>query len=213
MDSEADEFLENAEMPYVLLVHGHTGSGAGHWQSWLAGEHARVGGVVEVPQFTEPDHPDLEVWLAELTHHLQAAPGDRERVVLAHSCGASLWLHHAARLTGAHAEVALRADRVLLVSPPGPRWREPDVRGFTPTPLDPAGVRRAAAWTQLVVGDDDDCCSVDEAVDMAGALRIDLDVIPGGAHLNTAAGYGPWPSALAWVTDRHARLTANTVRS
>lgn len=213
MESEPDEFFERAELPYVLLVHGHTGSGPDHWQSWLAGELARLGAVVDVPQFTEPDHPDLEVWLAELNQHLRAAPTGGERIVLAHSCGATLWLQHAARLTGSHTEAPLRFDRVLLVSPPGPTWHEPDVHGFTPTPLDPAGIRRAGAWTQLVVGDDDPICSVDDAMDMASALRIDLDVIPGGAHLNTAAGYGHWPAALAWISNRHARLTANTVRS
>jgi hypothetical protein len=168
----------------------------------LAGEVARIGGVVDVPQFTEPDRPDLGVWLGELRHHLEAAPDGGERVVLAHSCGALLWLHHAARL----ADAALRFDRVLLVAPPGPRWHEPDVHGFNPVPLDAAGVRRAAARTQLVVGDNDEACSVDEAVDMAARLKIDLDVIPGGAHLNTAAGYGPWPAVLDWIGDRTTRL-------
>jgi uncharacterized protein len=205
----AAEFSDRAELPYVLLVHGHTGSGPGHWQSWLAGELAERGAEVDVPQFTEPDHPDLEVWLAELTHHLQAAPTGRERVVLAHSCGASLWLHHAARVV----EAGLRFDRVLLVSPLGPRWHEPDVHGFTPAPLDAAGIRRAAAWTQLVVGDNDDACSVDEALAMAAALKVDLDVIAEGAHLNTVAGYGRWPAVLEWVGERHVRLTANTVKS
>lgn len=186
----------------MLLVHGHTGSGPGHWQSWLAGEFARIGGVVDVPQFTEPDRPDLEVWLGELRHHLEAAPSGGERVVLAHSCGALLWLHHAARL----ADAALRFDRVLLVAPPGPRWHEPDVHGFSPVTLDAAGVRRAAARTQLVVSDNDEACSVDEAMDMAARLKIDLDVIPGGGHLNTAAGYGPWPAVLDWIGDRSTRL-------
>jgi uncharacterized protein len=213
MAARNGEASSPAELPYVLLVHGHTGSGPEHWQSWLAGELGRLGGVVDVPQFAEPDHPKLEVWLAELTHHLHAAPAGVERVVLAHSCGASLWLHHAARLVGEHAEGRLRFDRVLLVAPPGPRWENPDVHGFTPAPLDAAGIRRAAAWTQLVVGDDDEASSVAEAVDVAARLKIDLDVIPGGAHLNTAAGYGPWPSVLDWVSDRHARLLPNAVRA
>jgi len=202
MSSVSADFLSRAEFPYVLLVHGHTGSGPRHWQSWLAGEFARIGGVVDVPQFTEPDRPDLEVWLGELRHHLEAAPDGGERVVLAHSCGALLWLHHAARL----ADAALRFDRVLLVAPPGPRWHEPDVHGFAPVPLDAAGVRRAAARTQLVVSDNDEACSVDEAMDMAARLKIDLDVIPGGGHLNTAAGYGPWPAVLDWIGDRTTRL-------
>lgn len=191
-------------LPYVLLLHGHTGSGPEHWQSWLAGELANLGATVDVPQLTDPDRPALDVWLAELRHHLEAAP-EGERVLLAHSAGACLWLHHAADMT----DPRLRFDRVLLVAPPGPRWDNPDVRGFTPAPLDAAGIRRAAAWTQLVVGDNDDAVSVADAVDMAAGLKIDLDVIPGGAHLNTAAGYGPWPAVLGWTGDRHTRLVTN----
>ena len=196
-------------LPYVLLLHGHTGSGPRHWQSWLAGEVANLGGVVDVPQLTDPDRPDLDVWLAELRHHLQAAPPDGERVVLAHSAGAALWLHHAARLTGDHAELAVRFDRVLLVSPLGPGFEHPDVHGFAPVPLDAAGVRRAASWTQLVVGDDDKACTVDDAVAMAAGLKVDLDVIPRGAHLNTDAGYGTWPAVLEWVRDKHTRMVTN----
>jgi predicted alpha/beta hydrolase family esterase len=196
-------------LPYVLLLHGHTGSGPKHWQSWLAGELANLGGVVDVPQLTDPDRPELDVWLAELRHHLQAAPAADERVVLAHSAGAALWLHHAARLTDDHDARALRFDRVLLASPLGPDWEHPDVHGFTPAPLDAAGVRRAASWTQLVVGDDDGACSVDDAVTMAAALKVDLDVIPGGVHLNTDAGYGEWPAVLGWVRDKHTRMVTN----
>ncbi|MPZ83414.1 MAG: hypothetical protein GEV28_24685 [Actinophytocola sp.] len=195
--------------PYVLLLHGHTGSGPKHWQSWLAGELANIGGVVDVPQLTDPDRPDLEVWLAELRHHLHAAPDADERVVLAHSAGAALWLHHAARLTDDHAERPLRFDRVLLVSPLGPGWEHPDVHGFTPAPLDAAGVRRAASWTQVVVGEDDHACTVAQAIEMAAQLKVDLDVIPGGAHLNTDAGYGPWPAVLDWVHDKHTRMVTN----
>jgi predicted alpha/beta hydrolase family esterase len=196
-------------LPYVLLLHGHTGSGPGHWQSWLAGELANLGGAVDVPQFADPDRPDLDVWLEELRHHLRAAPSAGERVVLAHSAGAALWLHHAARLTGDHEELAVRLDRVLLVSPLGPGFEHPEVPGFTPAPLDAAGVRRAASWTQVVVGENDAACPVEEAIAMAARLQVDLDVIPGGAHLNTAAGYGPWPAVLGWVQDKHTRMVAN----
>lgn len=195
-------------MPYVLLLHGHMGAAPPHWQSWLAHELAESGCVVEVPQLSEPDRPRLDLWLAELRHHLEAMPADDERIVLAHSCGASLWLHHAARLVDAEHH-PLRFDRALLVSPPGPRWHHPDVHGFTPAPLDAAGIRFAAGWTQLVVGDDDVACSVDEAVDMASALKIDLDIIPGGAHLDGHAGYGPWPAVRDWVADRHTRMVTN----
>ena len=49
---------------------------------------------------------------------------------------------------------------------------------------------------------------------MAATLKIDLDVVPGGGHLDPAAGYGPWPAVLAWVHDRHTRIVGNVpVRS
>jgi predicted alpha/beta hydrolase family esterase len=83
------------------------------------------------------------------------------------------------------------------------------VHGFAPAPLDPAGLRRAAGWTQLVVGDDDEACSVEEAVAMAADLKVDLDIIPGGAHLDGHAGYGPWPAVRDWVADRHTRMVTN----
>lgn len=181
--------------PYVLLVHGYTGSGPRHWQSWLAGVLARRGAMVDVPQFTDPDHPVVDTWLAELREHLEVAPASVERVVLAHSCGSVLWLHHAA----GRFEHGLRVDRILLVAPPGPSWHHPDVVGFQPAPLDAAGLRRAAAHTRLVVGADDPACPIVDAARMAVALNVDLDVVPGGAHLNTAAGYGPWPAVLDWV--------------
>jgi len=190
-------------LPYVLLVHGFTGSDAGHWQNWLAGELANHGGMVDLPQFTEPNRPVLDVWLEELRQHLAAAPREQERVVLAHSCGASLWLHHAAT----EVDPALRVDRVLLVAPPGPDWHHPDVVGFHPTPLDPDGLRRAASSTRLVVGDDDPYCALGESKLMAEALRIEIDVIVGGGHLNVDAGYGPWSAALKWVRSDRTPLT------
>src|ERR1041384_5277271 len=89
---------EDGRMPYVLLLHGHMGAPPPHCQSWLAHELAETGCVVDVPQLSEPDRPRLDVWLAELRHQLEAAPRTEERVVLAHSCGAALWLHHAAQV-------------------------------------------------------------------------------------------------------------------
>ncbi|SDH88647.1 hypothetical protein SAMN05192558_103475 [Actinokineospora alba] len=194
------------DWPYVLLLHGLTGSGRGHWQGWLAHELADAGASVEVPVFSEPDHPCLDTWLGELKHHLEAAPAKTKRVVIAQGVGAALWLHHAARTP--LDDHSLRVDNVLLVAPPGDSWHAPDVRGFTPVPLDAAGIRRAAGWTQLATGEDDECLPVDEAVKMAAELKIDLDVIPAGGALDTRTGYGPWPSVLEWIRNRHTRLTA-----
>ena len=38
------------------------------------------------------------------------------------------------------------------------------------------------------------------------AAGHDVDVVPGGGHLDMAAGYGPWPSVLRWCADPAVRL-------
>jgi hypothetical protein len=185
-----------------LIVHGFGGSGPGHWQTWLAGELERRGERVAYPTLPRPDAPRLDEWLVALDEQLGALSG-QEVVVLAHSCGASLWLHHAAR--------RLRrppVQRVLLVAPPGPTWRDPAVHGLAPAPVDPDGLAAAAGRTRLVFGQDDAYCSVAEARAYAAALAIPADEIAGGAHLNTAAGYGRWDAVLAWALEGSVPLVA-----
>lgn len=190
------------EVPYVLLVHGYAGSGQGHWQNWLAGELAERGGSVDIPAFADPAAPELDAWLEELRDHLTVAPRDAERVVLAHGWGATLWLHHSAG--GCLPEH--RVDRVLLVAPPGPDWEQPEVVGFQPAPADKVGLRYASASTRLVVSDDDPACPEPFAERLAADLDVDLDIVHRAGHLDSDAGYGPWPAALAWVLDETTPL-------
>lgn len=197
------EGKDAVSLPYVLILHGLNGSGPAHWQNWLAGELAHHGGQVDLPQFTDPDEPRLDIWLAELRSHLAAAPRTGERVVVAHSLACLLWLHHAAGAVDAD----LRVDRVLLVSPPAPDCPEPLIAAFVPPPLDPANPRRAGVSTRLVVGEGDPYCALDQAKLMAEALRIEIDVIVGGGHLNVDAGYGPWSAVLKWVRSDRTPLT------
>jgi uncharacterized protein len=181
--------------PYVLLVHAYVGATPRHWQSWLAGRLAHQGVRVDLLTFTDPDKPVQEYWLADLCEHLDAAPRDAERVVIAHGVGAALWLYHAA----ARPPAARRVHRVLLVAPPGPGWHEAAVRAFEPAPLDRTGVAQAAATTRLVTSDNDPTRSVDQARAMAEELLVEWDVIPGAGGLDEESGYGSWPAVLDWA--------------
>jgi uncharacterized protein len=180
---------------HVLLVHGMTGSGPWHWQQWLASQLQTQDVHVDLPSLPDPDHPALDAWLPVLRRRLEAVPANAELVVAAHSCGVALWLHHAATID----EGTRRADRVLLVSPPGLEWQHPDVRGLLPYPLDARALRRAGGLTRVVAGTGDPHLSMHSAHALADALQIELDVIPDGEHLDTDAGYGPWPSVLRWA--------------
>jgi len=176
----------------TVLVPGWEGSGAGHWQRWLDESLTAAGREVRWPCFADLDHPDLDDWLAGLRACLADLPADGYDVV-AHSLGAVLWLHHAAGPGDSP-----RPARVALVAPPSPGTTIPEIAGFFPPPLDVDAVRRAADGTVLVAGDDDPYLPEGIAAAYGLPLKIATTVVPGGAHLNVAAGYGEWKSVLDW---------------
>ena len=164
-----------------LVLHGLGGSGPDHWQSWLAGRLRAAGEDVRYPRFPDPDAPSLPAWLAHL--EAERAP-DGGEVVLAHSLGCLLWLHH--RAAGGPP-----AERALLVAPPCPAaTREaPEVAGFFPVPLTGDD---GARW---VTSDDDPYCP-------EGARKLytgPMDVLDGAGHVNADAGFGPWPLVEGWA--------------
>jgi serine hydrolase len=185
-----------------LILHGWQGSGPLHWQTWLAETLALAGEDVRYPQLPDPDTPRLDGWLRLMRAILDELPG--ERAVLCHSLGCVLWLRHAADALPEH-----RVDRVLLVAPPAPRTELPGVQGFFPVDATAEGVEGAAGSTRLVCAPDDPYCPEGADAVYGAPLALATDVIPGGAHLNVDAGYGPWPSVLDWCCTGAAPLQGN----
>lgn len=175
----------------MLIVHGFEGSGPEHWQTWLAAELRGEGVAVRYPALPDAHAPDPLRWAESLHAELAAlAEGPGERCVACHSLGAVLWLREAGRVAP-----ALRVDRVALVAPPS-RAGVPEVIaslfGFEPS-------TEAAGETRIVCSDDDPYCPEGAPAAWAEPLGLPVDLIPGGAHLNTDAGYGPWPAMRGWV--------------
>ncbi len=150
------------------------------------------------PDLPAVDHPALTPWLAGLGDALRELPPDGFDV-LTHSLGSLLWLHHASV-----AADLPRPARVAMISPPSPSIDIAELAEFVPPPLDTDAVRRAAGGTVLVASDNDPYCPETAAVAYGRPLRMATTVLPGAGHLNTEAGYGPWPAALAWC--RHDNL-------
>ena len=76
-----------------------------------------------------------------------------------------------------------------------------------PPPLDVDAVRKGADGTVLVASDNDPYCPQTAAVAYGRPLRMATTVVPGGGHLNTDAGFGPWPAALAWCEHDNLAFT------
>lgn len=168
-----------------LILHGLSGSGPEHWQSWLAGRLRERGEKVAYPDLPDPDEPRLAAWLAAL-----GPLRGEDDVVVCHSLACLLWLHH--RAAGGPV-----ARRVLLVAPPSEDADVPEIMDFFPVALDPA----LAEGATLLCSDDDPYCPDGAAGRYGDALQVPTTVIPGGGHLNTEAGLGPWPDVERWALD------------
>jgi predicted alpha/beta hydrolase family esterase len=190
-----------------LILHGvENRRPEGHWQHELAMDLRERGEQVFYPQLPDTDRPKLVDWTDAFRAELALMRG--EKIVVCHSLASAAWLHLAAA-DAASANPA-SADRVLLVSPPGPQAFDWDViAGFTTTGLDLAGLRLAEHSARLACSDADPYCVEGAAEHYGRPLGCDVDLIPGAGHITFTDGYGRWPSALAWCLDEKERLTPN----
>ncbi|MET7451346.1 alpha/beta fold hydrolase [Streptomyces sp. NPDC005574] len=188
-----------------LILHGvENHRPAEHWQYDLAQRLREGGEQVFYPQLPNPDRPALAAWTAAIEAELDMMRG--ERVVVCHSLGCAAWFHLAAD----RGDIP-PADRVLLVSPPGPATFTWDViAGFTPASLDLTRLNLSVATPRLVCSDNDPYCSEDAADVYGKPLGCDVDLLSGAGHLSVPDGYGPWPSVLDWCLDPATRLAPNS---
>ncbi len=180
----------------VLIVHGLGGSGPDHWQTRLWQRLLERGVDVSYIDLPDPDEPRLEAWVETLGDEV-ARLGPDGLVAASHSLGAVTWLHLASRTD------QRLAERVLLVAPPSAGAGVREIAGFVPAPLDARAVSRAAGSTRVVCSDSGDPYRP-EGPELFEPLGVPIDVIPGGGHLNTDAGYGEWPAVEAWCLDPDA---------
>lgn len=167
--------------PHFLIQPGWQNSGPHHWQSlW----QERLGAAASRVEQEDWLVPERVAWsrILEQTIRRTAPPV----VILAHSIGCM-----AAIFAAAEAPVAA----LVLVAPADAE--RPGAPGalhtFTPIPMKPLGVPAL-----LVASDTDPYCTLERAREFAEAWKADLEIVPGGGHINFDAGFGHWPEG--WLT-------------
>lgn len=165
----------------VLIVPGWTNSGPEHWQSiW----QLRNRDWLRVEQL-DWDRPDLESWVSQLDHAVrEAAALGRAPVLVGHSLGALLVAIWATRNPDPRAAAALLVAPADVERPDTPQ----ELRCFAPIPCSPLPF-----LTVLAASRTDPFLSWERAVSLAGAWGASLHDCGDAGHLNTAAGFGPWP--------------------
>lgn len=176
----------------IIIVHGYEGSGDGHWQRILAADLAARGVPHAFPQLSNPLEPERDQWISELAALVDTS-GDEPITFVAHSLGC--WaVDHYLNERGADGVKA-----ALLVAPPSPYLLFEAVQSFMPPPMSKEAWKEIASRSVLVAADDDDYASSDEHAEIANALGLEHRIVQGGGHLNTDAGFGPWPLPLEWL--------------
>jgi predicted alpha/beta hydrolase family esterase len=166
------------QQPTVLIVPGWENSGPGHWQTlWERMDPHRFRRVEQ----RNWDAPVLEDWIRALDAAIAAEPAPA--VLVAHSLGCIAVAHWAARF-------ARPVAGALLVAPADvERAGTPEpIRCFAPVPLRPLPFR-----SLLVASSSDEYLSMDRAQHFARCWASELVPIGAAGHINTAAGFGPWP--------------------
>lgn len=187
-----------------LIIHGLSGSGEGHWQSWLYKELVNAGETVSFPDLPNSYEPSLDEWIEILDKNVSELEG--EKIVICHSLGSVLWFHYAARVS------EKKADRVLLVAPPSESVISniKIINKFINIPMNGEAVKRAAGKTLLVSSDNDEYCPERGSIYYGQRLGIETEILPGrAAHINIKSGYGKWESVLKWALDPSTKIIEN----
>jgi uncharacterized protein len=177
----------------LVIVPGHGDSGAGHWQTWLEQSSPKV---VRVRQ-TNWERPLRWRWTAGLERAMLAVESPGSAILIAHSLGVLTVAAWATR-SRQRAKVA----GALLVAPPDVTRRLPRMpstllvrlAGWLPIPM------ARLPFPSIVVGSaNDPMCPLARARDFAQAWGAEfIDAGPAG-HINTLAGFGPWPGVHALI--------------
>jgi predicted alpha/beta hydrolase family esterase len=165
--------------PRLVTVPGLHGSEGAHWQTWLERQYARSARVVQ----DDWDAPHLDTWANAVRAVLANERGPV--VIAAHSFGC-LATAHALSKGGVGADVA----GVLFVAP-----ASPDKFRF-------AGAfeaRRLDVPSILVASETDPWMPFDRARQFAHDVGSAFVNLGDAGHINTAAGFGPWPRAKYFV--------------
>jgi uncharacterized protein len=182
----------------ILIIPGWQNSGPEHWQTLWEQAHPEYQRVEQ----RDWDRPNRDAWIAALDTAI-AAVGASVGLV-SHSLGGLVVAHWVARAEPA--QVA-RVRAALLVAPPSPEGiaAVPEIVGFLPVPR-----ARLPFPSILVASADDPSCAFARAEEYASAWGGRLVNIGAHGHINTDAGFGPWPAGEALLAELLA--TSNSVQ-
>jgi predicted alpha/beta hydrolase family esterase len=179
----------------VLIVPGWMNSGPEHWQTIWERDTPAYQRVTQ-SDWDNPRRPD---WIANLDRAVEQASAPV--VFVAHSLGCiavAAWAETASpavrsRCAGAFLVAPADVDRPDL---------DPALRAWQPAPR-----ARLPFPSLMVASHTDDYVTFSRATALAASWGSELVDAGEAGHLNTAAGYGPWPDGRRLLAEFIRRVT------
>jgi uncharacterized protein len=165
--------------PRLVTVPGLHGSEGAHWQTWLERQLPKSRRVGQ----DDWDAPQLDAWAQSVADTVTSVRGPV--ILAAHSFGCLAAAHAIAQgLTGD------AVAGVLFVAPASPD-KFKFAGAFEP--------RRLAVPSVLIASMTDPWMPFDQAMRLASQFGSAFVNLGDSGHINTAAGFGPWPRAKYFV--------------
>ncbi len=174
----------------VVVLHGAHGGPDTNWFPWL--HSALEAQELEVirPRLPTPQGQSLTAWLDAYDRAVADLP-PAPTVLVGHSVGAAFTLHRVERATNPVTGLFLAAGFIGALGLPD---YDPINASFFATPFDWAGIRaRKGRACRCWAGDDDPYVPLARSWEMADRLGVELEVVPGGGHLNAETGFTVFP--------------------
>ena len=170
----------------IVIIHGYKGSPSENWFPWLGKQLVEKGHKVTIPEFPSP--AEFDDWQKVLT----SDKFDEDTVLIGHSLGGTYVL----RLL----ENSPHIRAAVLVAPPikklGIEELDHHNASFYNHEFRWDMIRNSCEHFLVFHSDNDPKVPLKQAQTISDELGGDLVVIPGGGHLNAAAGFTEFPDLL-----------------
>jgi len=172
----------------VVLIHGTYGSPQENWIPWLLAELKQQGLEVSAPSFPTPEGQSLDTWRS--TFEREVGQVDEATILVAHSLGAGFVLN---LLEGAKHQVLGTFLVSGFVGSLGLSDFDPLNASFVEKYFDWQKIQRDAGFVRIYNGSNDPYVPLERGQFIADRLKVPLQVIKNGGHINSAAGYNTFP--------------------
>ena len=177
----------------IVITHGTKGSPLGNWFPWLGNALKDCGHTVTIPSYPTPERQDLTTWLSAFDNEFGFSNLNSDTILIGHSLGVAFTLR-----VLQEAKESVRACffvagfiRVLGI----PEYDELN-RSFISSSFDWSRLRAQAGLVHVYHSENDPYVPLKFGEEIAAALGVKINLIPGGGHLNSESGMAEFPRLL-----------------